>query len=109
MAAEVLAFGFTCPLCPKREGPLGLPIQEAHSGGAIHQSILDRGHSVGKWRTERKPPPIEALRPSVLSTQGRLSGGLAQELTLAVFQQCPEPEGSRLEERKTILTAACIR
>lgn len=32
-----------------------------------------------------------------------------QELILAVFWQCPEPGGSRPEERRTILTAACTR
>lgn len=58
---------------------------------------------------ERKPPPAEALYPSRPSAGGRLSGEHTQELILAVFWQCPEPEGSHLEERRTTSTAACTR
>lgn len=42
-------------------------------------------------------------------SQHGLSGEHMPELMSSVLWQCPEPEGSRLEERRTILTAVCTR
>ena len=97
----VWAVGFTCPSWPR----MGRAAGPSHTGDP---------HSIGVTRLESgglkgNPSPVKALCPSGPSAGGRLSGEHTRELILAVFCQCPEPEGSHLEERKTTLTAACTR
>ena len=107
---SVWTVSFTCTFQPKNgKGCWPSQYREAHGGGSSPKCTCVGSLS---WKVvePRGNPHLSRLYcPPMPSRLSRLSGEHGRELILAVFWQCPEPEGSRLEERRTILTAACTR